>query len=307
MATQQPSRILLVVLVVVLLAAAGAAAAFVYEYNKPKAVSPVLTVAVGDNVTVNYVGEFGSGPQTGRVFDTSIYSVAQNNQSFQKSLEYQSRGPVTAYTPLGVYVGTGAPASGYTLGNLTFNEVVTGFWQGLAGVAGNQSHTIVVPPSLGYGPLNTSCLGTSPLVYTVPVLTFVSVQEFGVLYPSGNATVGQLFPDPTYGWNDSVLAVNATTIAVQALPALGETTHPNGLPFVVSSLNATSITLSSRLTPSDAGLVLGQLSSGSLCGKTKFIVSQVDPAAGTFTENFNPEVQGETLDFVVTVVDIFPA
>jgi FKBP-type peptidyl-prolyl cis-trans isomerase 2 len=307
MATEQPSRILMVVLVVVVLAVAGAAAVLVYEYNKPKAASPVLTIAAGDNVTVNYIGEFGSGAQTGRVFDTSLYSVAQNNQSYAKSLEYQSRGPVTAYTPLAVHVGAGAPASGYTIGNLTFNTVVTGFWQGLIGIAGNQSRTIIVPPNLGYGPLNASCLGTSPLVYSVPVLTYVSVQEFGVLYPGVDATVGQVFSDPTYGWSDSVFAVNSTTIAVQALPTSGETTHPNGLPFVVSSLNATSITLSSRLTPSDAGLVLGQLTSGSLCGKTKFIVSAVDPAAGTFTENFNPEVQGETLDFFVTVVDIFPA
>jgi hypothetical protein len=307
MATQHPSRILMVVLVVVVLAAAGAAAAFVYEYNKPKALSPVLTIAVGDNATVNYIGEFGSGAQTGRVFDTSIYSVAKNNQSFPKSLEYQARGPVTAYSPLPVHVGAGAPASGYTVGNLTFNTVVTGFWQGLIGLAGNQSRTIVVPPSVGYGSLNVSCLETSPLDYSVPVLTYVSVHEFGVLYPNANATVGQVFSDPTYGWNDSVFAVNSTTIAVQALPTLGETTHPNGLPFVVSGLNATTITLSSRLTASDAGLVLGQLTSGGLCGKTKFIVSAVDPAAGTFTENFNPEVQGETLDFVVTVVDIFPA
>ena len=36
-------------------------------------------------------------------------------------------------------------------------------------------------------------------------------------------------------------------------------------------------------------------------------MSAVDLADGTFTENFNSEVQGETLDFIVTVVDIFPA
>jgi FKBP-type peptidyl-prolyl cis-trans isomerase 2 len=307
MATQRPSSILLVVLVVVVIAVAGAAAALVYEYNKPKATSPVLTVSEGSNVTVNYIGEFGSGPQTGRVFDTSIFSVSANNQSYPKSLEYQPRGPVTAYTPLGVHVGPNAPASGYTLGNLTFNTVVPGFWQGLIGLAGNQTRTIVVPPDLGYGPLNTSCVATSSLVYTVPRLTYVSLKQFGVLYPGVDEVVGQNFTDPTYEWNDTIFAVNSTTIAVLAEPTLWETTHPNGLPFAVTSLNATSITLSSRLTTSDAGLVLGQLTSGSVCGKTKFIVNAVNPAAGTFTENFNSEVQGETLDFTVTVVDIFPA
>jgi len=306
MATQQPSRILWVVAVVVVLAIAGAAAAFVYEYNKPKAASPILTVHLGDNVTVNYIGKFGSGAQVGRVFDTSLYSVATNNQSSPKSLEYQSRGPVTAYTPLAVHVGPNAPASGYTVGNLTFNTVVTGFWQGLIGLSGNQSHTLVVPPNLGYGPLNVSCLATVPLVYTVPVLAYVSVTEFGTLYPGVTASVGVVFPDPTYGWNDSVFAVNSTSVAVQSLATASGTTDPNGLPFVVSNLNSTSITLSSQLTPANAGLVLGHATSGGLCGKTSFIVSSVDLATDTFTENFNPEVQGETLDFVVSVVDIFP-
>jgi FKBP-type peptidyl-prolyl cis-trans isomerase 2 len=307
MATQQPSRILFVVLVVVVLVVAGVAAAFVYEYNKAKSAAPILTVQDGGNVTVNYIGEFGSGAQLGRVFDTSVYSVATNNQSYPKSLEYTPRGPVTAYTPLAVHVGASAPSSGYVIGNLTFNTVVTGFWQGLIGLPGNQSRTLVIPPDLGYGPLNQSCLGTEPLVYTVPVLTFDSLREFATLYPGVNSTVGVVFPDPTYSWNDSVFAVNTTTIAVEALATLGATTHPNGLPFLVSSLNATTVTLSSELTPASAGLVLGHVTSGGLCGKTKFIVSAVDLATGTYTENFNSEVQGETLDFIVTVVDIFPA
>lgn len=307
MATQQPSRILFVVLVVVVIAAAGAGAAVLYEYTKPKAASPILTVQNGDNVTVNYIGDFGSGPQSGRVFDTSIYSVATNNLSYPKSLEYRSRGAASAYTPLPVHVGPSAPSGGYTIGNLTFSTVVTGFWQGLLGLQGNESHVIVVPPDLGYGALNTSCLRSSPLVYAVPVLTFVPIGQFSTLYPNVSATVGVEFPDPTYGWNDSVFAVNSTSVTVQALPNLGETASPDGLPFVVASLNSTSITLSSLLTPSNDGLVLGHATSGGLCGQSEFIVSAVDLATGTLTENFNPEVEGETLDFVVTVVDILPA
>ena len=46
---------------------------------------------------------------------------------------------------------------------------------------------------------------------------------------------------------------------------------------------------------------------GGLCGRTQFLVNSVDLASGTLVENFNPEVQGQTLDFTVTVVDIFPA
>jgi FKBP-type peptidyl-prolyl cis-trans isomerase 2 len=307
MATNQPSRVLLAVLIVVVLVAGGIGAALLYEYSKPKSSRPVLSVQPGDNVTVNYIGEFGSGAQQGRVFDTSYYSVATNNASYPKSLEYQPRSSPSAYTPLPVHVGAYAPGSGYTIGNLTFGSVVTGFWQGLLGLVGNQSHVVVVPPGLGYGPLNSSCLATEPLVFSVAVLRFVPVAQFATLYPNGTATTGAVFPDPTYGWNDTVFAVNSTSITLQALPSVGESSSPNGVPFVVSDVNATSITLTSRLTPSDAGLVLGHATSGGLCGKSQFIVNAVDLTSGTFTENFNPEVQGETLDFVVTVVDILPA
>lgn len=306
MVTEKPSRILLVVLVVVTLAAAGGGAAFVYEHNKTKAATPILVVREGDNVTVNYIGIFGSGAQSGRVFDTSVYSVATNNLSYPKSLEYQSRGAPSAYTPLPVHVGPSAPSGGYTIGNLTFGSVVTGFWQGLLGLPGNRSSTIVVPPNLGYGSLNTSCISTAPLAYTVPVLVPVPAASFASLYPNGTAAVGAEFPDPTYGWNDSVFAVNSSTVTLQSLPSVGFRVSPNGLPFVVSNLNATTISLTSQLTPADAGLVLGHIPTGGLCGATKFIVSSVNLSTGTFTENYNPEVQGETLDFVVTVVDILP-
>jgi len=306
MVAKQPSRILFALLAVVVIAAAGIGAALLYEHNKSPAPVPVLTVQVGDNVTVNYIGEFGSGPQTGRVFDTSVYSVATNNASYPKSLEYESRGARSAYSPLPVSVGPNVPSSGYTIGNLTFGSVVTGFWQGLLGLRTNVSGTIVVPPSLGYGPINASCVGSAPMVYSVPVLTNVPITEFSTEYPNASMTVGAEFTDPTYGWLDTVLAVNATTVVVTASPTVGSTASPNGLPFTVANVSSTTITLSSQLTPASAGLVLGHVKSGGLCGKSQFIVNSVDPATGTYTENYNPEVQGETLTFIVTVVTILP-
>ena len=307
MATQEPSRILFVVLVVAVLVAAGVGAALLYEYNKAKSPPTALTVRAGDNITVNYIGEFGSGAQTGRVFDTSIYSVATNNLSYPKSLEYAPRASVKSYIPFAVHVGPGTPQSGYTVGNLTFSGVVTGFWQGLTGLPGNQTHTIVVPPDLGYGPLNQSCLQTAPMSRSLPVLWYVPLTEFPALYPNGTATVGTAFLDPTYGWNDTVFAVNKTTVTLIASTAVGARSSPEGLPFAVTALNATTIVLTTLLTPASAGLVLGHASGSGVCGQTQFIVSSVDLSTGTLTENFNHEVVGETLDFVVTVVDIYPA
>ncbi|HYA54291.1 MAG TPA: hypothetical protein VEG42_01650 [Thermoplasmata archaeon] len=303
MATQKPSRILFVILVVVVLIAAGVGAAVLYELNRPKSAGTILTVQVGDNVTVSYIGEFANGAQAGRVFDTSIYSVALNNASYPKSLEFAMRASPSAYTPLPVHVGPTTPSGGYTIGNVSYGSVVTGFWQGLLGLQGNQSATIVIPPNLGYGSLNQSCLVTRPLVFSVPVLTFVPASEFGSLYPNVTATVGVQFADPTYGWNDTVFAVNSTTVSVRAAPNVGEKSSPDGLPYEVSQLNATAVTVSSLLTPANAGLVLGH-SASQVCSASKFIVSAVDFGAGTLTENYNSEVVGATLKFTVTVVNI---
>jgi FKBP-type peptidyl-prolyl cis-trans isomerase 2 len=301
MAAEKPPRILFAILVALVLIAAGGGAALLYEYNKPKSAHTILTVQVGDNVTVNYIGAFGSGAQAGRVFDTSIYSVATQNISYPKSLEYQSRGPPSAYSPLGVHVG---PSGSYTIGGVTFGPVVTGFWQGLIGLPVNQTRTIDIPPSLAYGAMNSSCLLSAPLVERVATFSSVSASDFSTLFPNVTATVGVVFSDPTFGWNDTVFAVNSTSVVVQALASVGQTALPNGLPFSVSSVNSTTIVLSSQLTPSDAGLVLGHVSGNGLCGTTKFIVSAVNLATETFTENFNAEVKGETLDFTVTVVQI---
>jgi FKBP-type peptidyl-prolyl cis-trans isomerase 2 len=306
MVEKSPSRIVLAILIVIVIAAAGAGAALVYELNKPKAAAPVLVVRQGDNVTVNYIGEFGSGPQTGRVFDTSIYNVAVNNGSYPKSLEYHFRGAVSNFTPLPVYVGPSAPSGGYSFANLTFQPVVTGFWQGLLGLPGNISRTIVVPPDLGYGPLNQSCVTTAPLVLTVPEIEPIPQSLFSSAFPKVTVAVGTTFFDTEFGWNDTIFAVNATTVSVQALVTLGTHGDPEGLPFVVSALNSTTITLSSELTPASAGHVAGFVSGSGVCGSTKFIVSAVSPAAGTYSANFNSEVTGETLDFIVTVIDIFP-
>jgi len=308
MATERPpSRLLFIVLVVVVIVVAGVGAAFLYEFNQPKSPATILTVANGDNVTVNYIGEFGNGPQAGRVFDTSVYAVASNNLTYPKSLEYTPRASLKSYIPLAAHVGANTPASGYTAYNLTFNGVVTGFWQGLIGLPGNQSHTIVVPPDVGYGPVNQSCVRTAPMVFSVPVLINVPIAQFATLYPNGTASIGDVFSDPTYGWNDTVFGVNQTTVTLLASTSIGATSSPEGLPFVVSALNATTITLSSRLVPANSGLVLGHATGSGLCGETKFIVSTVNLATGTLVENFNPEVQGQILDFIVTVVDIFPA
>ena len=310
MAPPRPSLVVPIVLIVLVVAGAGAGTVLLYEYNHPKSAAPLPTVQLGDNITVNYIGEFGAGPQLGRVFDTSFYSVATNNVSYPKSLEFAYRGSASLYSPLPVHVG---PSGSYSIGSLTFGTVVPGFWQGLLGLQVNHTTAITFPSSEGYGPVIPACTVVRPLVTSVPVILSFTLAAFQKSYPSVNATAGVTFADPTYGWTDLVLSANTTAVVVQNLPSLGWNVPGVGWAEVVTNLSATSITLTNELTPSNAGLVLGH-STTTVCGATRFIVTGVDLGAGTYTVQYdysssggsvNAELQGATFTFLVTVVKIY--
>ncbi len=262
---------------------------------------------LGDNATVNYVGTLGSGAEVGRTFDTSVFSVYVNNITYPKSLYFPSThsGNPANYTPLPTHIG---PSGQYSIGNLSFGTTVTGFWQGLLGMAGNQTRYIVIPPDLGYGPLNPTCVATQPLAYTVPVYVTIPAGQFSTVYPGVSATSGTMFTDPTYGWSDLILSVNATTVVVNHLPTLGETTRFGSWNISVTNLTSTTISVLNLITPSNYGGILGTFSTARSCGgqsEGHYLISAVDPNAGTFTINWNSEVTGQTLIFRVTVIDIF--
>jgi hypothetical protein len=312
MAEPRPSLILPIVLVVLVIVGAGVGVGLLYEYNHPAPRGPTPTVAVGDNVTVNYIGVLGSGPQAGRVFDTSLYSVATNNVSYPKSLEFAYRGSAANYTPLPVLVG---PSGSYTIGNLTFGTVVTGFWQGLIGVPTNHTISITVPPDLGYGPVISNCTAVRPLTVTVPVQITVTLSEFATAYPGETPTPGTEFTDPSYGWTDFVLSSNSTGAVVVNLPPLGWKVPSASWPIVVTGLNSTVITLTNQLTAQNDGVTLGNVPSTTVCGTHRFLVTSVNSLNGTYSVLYDysssagghvsAEIQGQTLVFQVTVVRIY--
>ncbi len=294
----------LVVLVVIAVVGGGVGAGLLYRMNTAPPLAGPRTVQVGDNITVDYIGMFGSGPQQGRVFDTSIASVADDNSTYPKSLEYTPRNNTTNYTALPVHVGPNTPSGGYNISNLSFGGVVTGFWKGLVGLSVNETRWITVPPSEGYGSLNASCLRHAPLTFTIPVLVTYTPSTFSKTYPNATGAAGVSFPDPSYHWTDLVLSANASAIVVERLATVGWSASPSGWPIVVTNVSGGLITLVNQLTASDVGLVLGH-GNGTVCGQSDFIVSEVNLTAGTFTLNYNREVVGETLVFVVTVTKFY--
>ena len=307
-----PSIIPMVALIVVVLVAAGAAGAYLYTHNVPKSAHPLLTVEKGDNVTVNYIGVFGSGPEQGKVFDTSLYSVAVSDTTYPKALQYHARGAPGNYTPLAVHVGASTPSGGYSFANKSFIQVVTGFWQGLLGLPGNESRAIVVPPSLGYGPTNPACLLSLPLTVHAPVFQTLTGGQFSKQYPGFLATTGSSFTDPKYGWKTVILSANTTSVSLESFAYVGETASLQGWPTMVTNVTNTAngtgqITVVNELTAAEAGHLAGHSSTG-LCtsiSSGNYILSAVNFTSGTFTEDFNQEVVGQTLVFTVTIVDIY--
>jgi hypothetical protein len=307
MAEPGPSRLLIVILVVIGIVGAGMGVWGANYLLHPKPQASILTVELGDNVTVNYIGSFGSGGEVGRTFDTSIFSVYQNNVTYPKSLYFPSThgGNPNNYTPLPTHIG---PSGQYTIGNLSFGTTVTGFWQGLIGMTGNQTRYIVIPANLGYGPLDLACTEVLPLAYSVPVYVTVPASEFATQYSGVSATAGTTFTDPSYGWTDLVLSVNATSVVVNHLPTLGETTRFGAWNITVTNITSTTISVLNLITPSNYGHVLGSFSTAKTCrgqSESHYLISAVNLNAGTFTINWNSEVTGQTLIFRVTIVDIF--
>ena len=98
--------------------------------------TPADVAEEGDNVTVDYVGEF----ENGTVFDTSIEEVA---------LEEGIHNPARPYEPLG-----------FTLGG---EGMIKGFDSAVQGMAVGEEKTVQLSPEQAYGPYKEELIRAVPL------------------------------------------------------------------------------------------------------------------------------------------------
>lgn len=240
---------------------------------------------MGDRVAINYTGMF----EDGRVFDTSLIDVADNDVLYPKALSFQEK---TGYQPLLFTIGE--------------NEVIDGFEEGVMNMGINQTKTIYVPPEKGYGDANLDLIEEMSLVEILPMYTSdLNISSFEDAYLL-DAVVGTTVTEINWGWNATVYFVDEylEEVILKHEPVMGEIIHYNTawdceVIGIDSSTNGGEITIRHLLTSSDANKIYLMDDMG-----RPFIVTDVDTDAGIAKLDFNREVVGKTLIFKITLVQI---
>jgi len=241
--------------------------------------------AMGDKVTVDYIGWF----EDGRVFDTSLPGVATDNATYPKAVGFGFRG-VSGYKPFEFTVGQG---------------VIVGWSEGVVGMRLKETRTVVVPAEKGYGLSDKSKIMTKPIVESVPIIEETSVQGFTANY-STNPLIGVMVKDNVYGWDKSVISVEGDIVLLRNLPKVGDvlnTTWPWKASVVSIDSSANSgigeIKLRHLVNPSDVNNIKGTYK-----GET-FYLTNLDIEKGTFTIDKNDFTVGKTLIFRITLLKFF--
>jgi len=278
---------LIIVLIAVLMVSASTVVILLYQGGQSEETTSDV-VAVGQTISVDYIGKLTDG----RVFDTSIYSVASNDAAYPKSLSFTMRSSNSSYTPLSFTVGGG--------------EMITGFDEAVVGMRVGETRTVTLTPDQAYGDMDQSKLVSFELTDTEPLLRTFTASTFESEYddtPSAGLTVY----DPVYGWAATVLEYDqqADKVTVKNVPTLNAEYHifgegSVGWDVLVTGIdsNSNTITFHHQLTDTDSDMIEG------LDDDTTFFITMVDEDNGTAVRNYNTELLGKSLVFTITVVSI---
>ncbi len=301
-AEKDPTKKILAVVIAAIVVCGALIGYVLYSQAGASKAQSSSAIVAGDTVEMNYIGSF----EDGRVFDTSLYSVAINNSTYPKSLTFSMRSS-SQYEPFNM-----------TAGNYGSGGTIKGFALGVLGLREGDKSTIVVPPGEGYA-VNANLTRWQTLdqdLSAVEVFTYSEFTNFFKTTPVPMAILHHYF----WTWDVQVVEVFAGTVTIRSMPTVGEvvypfgnpsdSTNPGGWPVEVignSQLDA-KITVRHHLTSADVYNVKGT----DVDGKT-IIVTALNPQNRTFqvgksdpTSGYNAEVAGRTLLFEVTIIKVNP-
>ncbi len=166
------------------------------------------TVKSGDKISVDYVGRL----ENGKVFDTSIESVAKENNILITGREYKL---------LNFTVGKGG--------------VIKGFDEGVVGMKVGETKILTISPEKGYGQIDPGAIQVLPIIQDVrATTTFPKVLEVPVYQFEGtfgkNHTVGDIVTLPRTNINLTVQNVSANVTLSYNLK-VGNNITSSGVPW----------------------------------------------------------------------------
>lgn len=255
------------------------------------------TVKTGDNISVDYIGSL----ENGKIFDTSIESVAIESNLFT---------PGRKYKPFHFIVGKG--------------ETIKGFDEGVIGMRVGETKTLTIPPEKGYGLINTRMIQSSPIIEEVPT-RFPRVVEipagefessFGsrkvgdtVTIPgtdinltvdkiasnvslSYNLKVGDRIPSGA-PWNETVVKVDDKNITVEYSVKKNETVQLPDVPWNTTVIGVNSDKITMRHNPIPEKVIR------TMFGQVKISFNET-----SIIMDRNHELAGKTLIFNITLRSI---
>jgi peptidylprolyl isomerase len=263
-------------------------------------------VKIGDNISVNYTGSY----ENGKVFDTSIKSVAQANDL----------PPRDVYEPLEFRVGQKPSA------------VIEGFDKGVIGMKKGETKILRIPPEEAY-PINPAMIQVAPVVQdlpatrTIPKVFEIPLEQFEQFF-GPNHSKGDIIQIPdtninltiknvtsevsvTYNlkngsniwdarapWNETVVKIDEKNITIKPNVTKNAIIQFPDAPFNTTVVNIDDKNVTIRHNPIPATTItvpgmFGQMQEMRISfNETSMIMDR------------NPEVAGKTLIFNVTLVSI---
>jgi len=304
---RDPQKMLMALVIAGIVISVGAIGYVLYSGAGASHVQSSRAIAVGDSVELNYIGTLVDG----RVFDTSLQNVANDNVLYPKSLTFTNRGN-SSYTVFTMTAGAYGTSGG----------TIKGFALGVIGMHVNETKLIEVLPQDGYA-VDPTMIQTKDIVEEIPATeTFSSsdfVTRFGI-EPILMRTVQHFF----WGWDARIVNTTSALVTIKYLPTVGQVVYPYGDPNGASPSGWPVIVESFDPSASDGvgKVVIRHVLSaanvynvkGTNADDVEFVVSGFNATDDTFemslvdaSKGYNGELAGRTLFFEVTIVKVTAA
>ena len=298
-------RALLVIVAVAIVLSAGLIGYVVYDNSLANKASASTVVEMGDSVYLDYIGRFSDG----RVFDTSLLEIAEDDVLYPKSLTFTMRDN-TSYQPLDMVAGKYGVEGG----------TIKGFALGVIGLSVGDTEVIHVAPEDAYA-IDPAQLETLPLEEHVEATETLTEDDFSDLFKVDPVVMGHA-PHYKWGWDVIVTEIEFGFVTFKHSPTIGEVVYPigdplddddpMGWPCTVESFDPTAdggvgeVVVRHDVTSDDVHAILGETHKGD-----QLVISSFDSDNETFEIHisnpevgYNAEIAGRALFFEVTIINV---